>query len=52
MHFLSDNLLGYGIGAAAGILIPKWHKVKGSERLSIVPEAGHDYKGLAMTYKF
>jgi hypothetical protein len=52
MHFLSDNILGYGIGAAAGILIPKWHRVKGSDRLSIVPEAGKDYQGMSLTYKF
>jgi membrane-associated phospholipid phosphatase len=52
MHFLSDNLLGYGLGAAAGILIPKWHRVKGSDKLSIVPEAGKDYKGMSLTYKF
>jgi hypothetical protein len=52
MHFLSDNILGYGLGAAAGILIPKWHRVKGSDKLSIVPEAGKDYQGMSLTYKF
>ena len=25
-HFLTDNLLGYGVGAACGILIPQLHK--------------------------
>lgn len=29
-HFLSDNLLGYALGAGAGILIPEWHKNKKS----------------------
>ena len=52
MHFLSDNLLGYVMGAAAGILIPEWHKTKGSKNVSILPEVGNGYKGLAMTYTF
>jgi membrane-associated phospholipid phosphatase len=52
MHFLSDNLLGYAIGAGAGILIPEWHKNRRSDNLSIVPEVGNGYKGLAISYKF
>lgn len=52
MHFLSDNLLGYALGAGAGILIPQWHKNKNSKNMTIVPEAGKGYKGLAVTYKF
>jgi membrane-associated phospholipid phosphatase len=52
MHFLSDNLLGYAMGAAAGILIPEWHKTKGSQNVSILPEVGNGYKGLAVTYTF
>jgi membrane-associated phospholipid phosphatase len=52
MHFLSDNLLGYAVGAGAGILIPQWHKSKRSENMTIVPEVGNGYKGLAITYKF
>ncbi len=52
MHFLSDNILGYVIGAGAGILIPEWHKNKKSDNISIVPEVGNGYKGLALTYKF
>jgi len=52
MHFLSDNLLGYALGAGAGILIPQWHKNKRSENMTIVPEVGNGYKGLAVTYKF
>jgi len=50
-HFLSDNILGYGLGAATGILIPHWHKVKKSDRLSIYPGFGPNYQGLAMVYK-
>ncbi len=52
MHFLSDNLLGYALGAGAGILIPQWHKNKRSENMTILPEVGNGYKGLAITYKF
>jgi hypothetical protein len=49
-HFLSDNMLGYAIGAATGILIPEWHKSKSHQNLSISPQVGKDYKGLAITY--
>ncbi len=28
-HFLSDVLVGYGVGAAVGILTPHWHKRSG-----------------------
>jgi membrane-associated phospholipid phosphatase len=51
-HFLSDNIIGYGIGAAAGILIPKWHKTKKSNNMSILPAFGPNYQGMAMVYKF
>ncbi|HEY8689061.1 MAG TPA: phosphatase PAP2 family protein [Chitinophagaceae bacterium] len=50
-HFLSDNLLGYVVGAASGILIPQWHKSKGYKNLSFVPYVGKDFKGLSMVYK-
>jgi len=29
-HFLSDNLVGYAVGAASGILVPQLHKVQRS----------------------
>jgi len=50
-HFLSDNLLGYVIGAASGILIPEWHKRKVLKDLSFAPEFGKGYKGIAFTYR-
>lgn len=50
-HFLSDNILGYALGAATGILIPHWHKVKKSDRMSIMPGFGPNYQGVAMVYK-
>ncbi len=49
-HFLSDNLLGYILGAASGILIPEWHKSKGHKNLSFTPQIGKDYKGVAFVY--
>lgn len=51
-HFLSDNILGYAIGAATGILIPKWHKTAASKNMSIMPAFGPNYQGMAMVYKF
>lgn len=49
-HFLSDNLLGYGIGAASGILIPQWHKRKAHQNVSFLPQIGKDYRGFSIVY--
>ncbi len=51
-HFLSDNIIGYTVGAAAGILIPHWHKTSKMKNVSIVPNVGSNYTGMALTYKF
>ncbi|MGJ8593839.1 MAG: phosphatase PAP2 family protein [Aquaticitalea sp.] len=55
-HFLTDILLGYGLGAASGILIPEMHK-KNDSSLDITPVGGRnfrgeDYTGLALRYSF
>ncbi len=57
-HFLTDNLIGYGVGAAAGILIPELHK-KGNKNLQIYPTTSFNHgvynfttQGLALNYKF
>jgi len=50
LHFLSDNLLGYAIGAASGILIPEWHKNKNNNDLSISPFIGKKFKGMSLVY--
>lgn len=57
-HFLTDNLIGYGIGAAAGILIPELHK-KANKNLQIYPttsfnqgEYNFSSQGLALNYQF
>ena len=50
-HFLTDNLVGYGVGALSGILIPELHK-KENPDLSIFPTFGSEYKGMAVMYRF
>lgn len=55
-HFLTDVLLGYGLGAASGILIPEMHKTKDS-KLSLTPSGGRtflgdEYTGLALQFTF
>lgn len=57
-HFLTDNLIGFGLGAAAGILIPEIHKKK-NKQLDVYPTAnfnvngsGISTKGLALSYSF
>lgn len=51
-HFLSDNILGYVLGAGTGILIPKMHKNKTLNNITIIPETGDNYKGISFTYHF
>jgi membrane-associated phospholipid phosphatase len=55
-HFLTDNILGYAVGAASGILIPELHKKK-NRNLGIAPAMGLDirgneYQGLSLHYSF
>jgi membrane-associated phospholipid phosphatase len=50
-HFLSDILLGYGIGMATGILIPKLHRHGITRSLSVTPQFGNGYRGLALVYR-
>jgi len=55
-HFLTDILLGYGLGAATGILVPELHKTKDIS-LRVSPTSGRnflgdDYSGLALSYTF
>lgn len=51
-HFLSDNLLGYGVGIACGILIPQLHKKSNNTNLSVAPVVGFNYQGMGLKYKF
>ncbi len=50
MHFLTDNLLGYAIGASAGILVPQLHKTKMLRNVSFIPYGGGSDKGLSLIY--
>ena len=52
MHFLSDNIIGYAIGAATGILIPQLHKGNNPNKFSLSPAASARYRGLHMSYTF
>ena len=52
-HFLSDNILGYVLGAASGILVPDFHKThKGFQRVSLAPAFGQGFKGINIAYSF
>lgn len=44
-HFLTDNLIGYAVGAASGILVPELHKKK-NKNLGIYPTMGLRYQGM------
>lgn len=54
-HFITDNILGYGVGALSGILIPELHK-KENANYSLTPTFGNymgaEYQGLSFTYTF
>lgn len=55
-HFLTDVLLGYGIGAAVGYFTPVLHKKENSS-LSVAPTInqnifGENYQALSLRYNF
>ncbi|MCC3157831.1 phosphatase PAP2 family protein [Hymenobacter sp. 15J16-1T3B] len=45
-HFLSDNIVGYSVGALSGILVPQLHKAKGGS-MSMVPVQGVNVNGFS-----
>jgi membrane-associated phospholipid phosphatase len=56
-HFLTDVVLGYAIGAAAGYFIPEMHKTSNDTGLSIDPvmgftPIGEQYQGMGLSLKF
>ena len=51
-HFLSDNLLGYALGAGVGILVPQLHKKGSTSNFSLSPSTNPHYKGATMLYTF
>jgi len=48
-HFLSDVVVGYGLGALTGILIPHLH-LKENPKLTFNPIISHDIQGLSLRY--
>ena len=53
-HFLSDNIVGYTVGALTGIMVPQLHKTADRTGLSLLPVQGvningYGYSGLAIT---
>jgi membrane-associated phospholipid phosphatase len=50
-HFLSDVIIGYIIGGASGMLIPRMHKVKDSP-VKVISGAFRNYQTLGVAYNF
>ena len=46
-HFLSDNLLGYAVGASLGIVVPQLHRTAARTGLSVLPMQGLNRNGYA-----
>ncbi|QKG53129.1 phosphatase PAP2 family protein [Hymenobacter sp. BRD67] len=44
-HFLSDNIVGYAVGATMGVVVPQLHKVAGRQGLSLAPLQGVNVNG-------
>lgn len=51
-HFLSDNLLGYAVGAGVGILVPLLHKKTNKTNLNLNPAMIHGRQGASLVYTF
>jgi membrane-associated phospholipid phosphatase len=52
-HFLSDNIVGYAVGATVGVVVPQLHKVAGQRGVSLMPLQGvnvngYSYSGLLL----
>lgn len=51
-HFLSDNIIGYTLGASVGILVPQLHKKSNNSGFSLIPVKTLTHDGAALTYTF
>ncbi|MDB5260812.1 MAG: PA-phosphatase, partial [Adhaeribacter sp.] len=55
-HFLSDVILGYGIGTTVGILVPQLHKKENGSGFSVtpvvIPVMDGISNGMALNYQF
>ena len=55
-YFLTDNLVGYAVGATVGVLVPQLHKKAGRSGLYLLPVQGlnvngYAYSGLLITQR-
>jgi hypothetical protein len=53
-HFLSDNIVGYVVGATVGVVVPQLHKTSARAGYSLAPlqgvnANGYSYSGLLLT---
>ncbi|RZL14357.1 MAG: phosphatase PAP2 family protein [Hymenobacter sp.] len=53
-HFLSDNIVGYAVGATVGVVVPQLHKMASRQGLSLAPLQGvnvngYSYSGLLLS---
>ena len=53
-HFLSDNIVGYAVGATVGVVVPQLHKMAGRRGISLSPLQGvnvngYSYSGLLLS---
>lgn len=46
-HFLSDNIVGYAVGATMGIVVPQLHKKADGKGMSVLPMQGLNVNGYA-----
>ena len=44
-HFLSDNIVGYAVGATMGVVVPHLHRVASRRGISLVPLQGVNVNG-------
>ncbi|MCC3152011.1 phosphatase PAP2 family protein [Hymenobacter sp. BT770] len=46
-HFLSDNLLGYAVGATLGVAVPQLHRTAAGAGMTVLPMQGINTNGYA-----
>jgi hypothetical protein len=51
-HFLSDVLVGAGVGAGIGLLVPVMHPWRNSINLRITPVVAYDRQGVLISGHF
>ncbi len=51
-HFITDNIVGYAVGAGVGILVPQLHKKSNKADLTVTPIVSPEYKGTSLVYTF